>query len=87
MSNKVDIFFNFVAFSEYLNLNMLICHHLRAFKFHIQKKKLLTNEKKTKKMNLRSATITGKSFSKAFILATTNPQYDERLFIDLPVLA
>ena len=30
---------------------------------------------------------TGKSFSEAFILATTNPQYDKRLFIDLPVLA
>ena len=29
---------------------------------------------------------TGKSFSEAVILASTNPQYDERLFIDLPVL-
>ena len=29
---------------------------------------------------------TGKSFSEALILATTNPQYDKRLFIDLPVL-
>ena len=28
---------------------------------------------------------TGKSFSEALILASTNPQYDERLFIDLPV--
>ena len=28
---------------------------------------------------------TGKSFSKALILASTNPQYDKRLFIDLPV--
>ena len=25
---------------------------------------------------------TGKSFSEAFILASTNPQYDKRLFID-----
>jgi hypothetical protein len=29
---------------------------------------------------------TGKSFSEALILASTNPQYDKRLFIDLPVL-
>ena len=29
---------------------------------------------------------TGKSFSEALILALTNPQYDKRLFIDLPVL-
>ena len=29
--------------------------------------------------------FTGKSFSEALILATTNPQYDKRLFIDLPV--
>ena len=29
--------------------------------------------------------ITGKSFSEALILASTNPQYDKRLFIDLPL--
>ena len=28
---------------------------------------------------------TGKSFSEALILASTNPQYDNRLFIELPV--
>ena len=28
---------------------------------------------------------TGKSFSEALILGSTNPQYDKRLFIDLPV--
>ena len=28
---------------------------------------------------------TGKSLSEALILATSNPQYDKRLFIDLPV--
>ena len=28
--------------------------------------------------------ITGKSFSEALILASTNPQYDNRLFMDLP---
>ena len=29
--------------------------------------------------------FTGKSLSKALILGSTNPQYDKRLFIDLPV--
>ena len=29
---------------------------------------------------------TGKSFSEALILASTHPQYDKRLFIDLPGL-
>ena len=28
---------------------------------------------------------TGKSLSEAFILTSTNPQYDKRLFIELPV--
>ena len=28
---------------------------------------------------------TGKSFSETLILASTNPQYDKRLFIDLPI--
>ena len=28
---------------------------------------------------------TGKSLSKALIFASTNPQYDNRLFIELPV--
>ena len=31
------------------------------------------------------AESTGKSFSEAPILASTNPQYDKRLFIELPV--
>ena len=30
--------------------------------------------------------VTGKSLLEALILASTNPQYDKRLFIDLPVL-
>ena len=29
--------------------------------------------------------VTGKSFSEALILASTNPQYDKRLFIELRV--
>ena len=29
--------------------------------------------------------MTRKSFSEALILASTNPQYDKRLFVDLPV--
>ena len=31
------------------------------------------------------AISTGKSLSEALILGSTNPQYDKRLFIDLPV--
>ena len=31
-----------------------------------------------------NATITGKSFSEALILASVNPQYDKRLFIEFP---
>ena len=30
-------------------------------------------------------TVTGKSLSEAFILTSANPQYDKRLFMDLPV--
>ena len=30
-------------------------------------------------------TVTDKSFSEALILPSTNPQYDKRLFIELPV--
>ena len=30
-------------------------------------------------------TYTGKYLSEALILGSTNPQYDKRLFIDLPV--
>ena len=32
-----------------------------------------------------NAAFTGKSLSEAFILTSTNPQYNKRLFIDLPV--
>ena len=31
-----------------------------------------------------SQNCTGKFFSEALILASTNPQYDQRLFIELP---
>ena len=31
-----------------------------------------------------NSTATGKSFSEALILASTNPKYDKRLFIDSP---
>ena len=33
----------------------------------------------------KKVSCTGKSFSEALILASTNPQYDKRLFIDLSV--
>ena len=33
----------------------------------------------------RTNRVTGKSLSEALILRSTNPQYDKRLFIDLPV--
>ena len=33
----------------------------------------------------QSRSITGKSLLEALILASTYPQYDKRLFIDLPV--
>ena len=43
--------------------------------------------KKTKKYSELEiiAFVTGKSFSEALILGSTNPQYDRRLFIDLQV--
>ena len=37
------------------------------------------------KTSIKHHSTTGKSFSEAFILKSTNPQYDKRLFIDLPV--
>ena len=39
---------------------------------------MLVNQKK-------KAKGTGKSFSETLILASANPQYDKRLFIELPV--
>ena len=34
--------------------------------------------------NAQKSSYTGKSFSEALILASTNPQYDNRLFMELP---
>ena len=34
--------------------------------------------------SINGLVITGKSFSEALILASTNPQYDEKLFMVLP---
>ena len=44
---------------------------------------VLIDAEKTDKV--KKVPITGKSSSEALILASTNPQYDKRLFIDLPV--
>ena len=41
---------------------------------------------KHRKSNMDRKKGTGKSFSEGLILASTNLQYDKRLFIDLPVL-
>ena len=38
-----------------------------------------------KSLDLGITRLTGKSLSEAFIFGSTNPQYDKRLFIDLPV--
>jgi hypothetical protein len=38
----------------------------------------------SKGISLEPTCITGKSFSEALILASTNPQYDKRLFMELP---
>ena len=35
-------------------------------------------------LGVRDILVTGKSFSEALIFASTNPQYDKRLFIGLP---
>ena len=37
------------------------------------------------RINYRNTDCTGKSFSEVLILASTNPQYDKRLSIELPV--
>ena len=36
-------------------------------------------------MEYKNEACTGKSLSEALILGSTNPQYDKRLFINLPV--
>ena len=41
--------------------------------------------KSVNRISTRGADYTGKSMSEALIFASTNPQYDNRLFIELPV--
>ena len=41
--------------------------------------------KKSLNITVKSLGITGKSFSEALILASTNPQYDKRVFMELRV--
>ena len=45
----------------------------------------LINEKNWQLLHSFVILYTGKSFSEPHILASTNPQYDKRLFIELPV--
>ena len=41
--------------------------------------------KKSLNITVKSLEITGKSFLEALILASTNPQYDKRVFMELQV--
>ena len=68
--------------------SMLKCKLLNTWfqKFHILNSEFFNQiiliENKIKKTEAR---LTGKSFSEALILVSTNPQYDKRLSIELPV--
>ena len=42
-------------------------------------------QENVKQISVTLDKVTGKSFSEALILASTNPQYDKRLLIELPV--
>ena len=44
-----------------------------------------TTTKKEQSPEQKQKPFTGKSLSKAFILTSTNPQYDDRLFIEFQV--
>ena len=77
------------ASTRFFRLKILIasnrCKYTPTKEFHISacglKDKGFTERyKPCEKVN-----ATGKSLSEAFILTSTNPQYDNRLFIDLPV--
>ena len=50
-----------------------------------QKKAIRFFLENVKQISVTLDKVKGKSFSEAFILASTNPQYDKILFIELPV--
>ena len=50
-----------------------------------QKKAIRFFLENVKQISVTLDKVTGKSFSEALILASTNQQYDKRLFIELPV--
>ena len=47
-------------------------------------KRRLSNRSFDSKIFVSNLKATGKYFPEALILASTNPEYDERLFIELP---
>ena len=72
-----------------LGAKMVSSSLLRALKSRSAEDEILTiiipEVKREFVQHLRNLLYTGKSFSEALILASTNPQYDKSLFIDLPV--
>ena len=53
--------------------------------FYVSKQVALLQSSESNADSPKTVEDTGKSFSEELILASTNPQYDKRLFIDLPV--
>ena len=67
-------------FTGYWGQNELKFTYLGFFCFY----KLLLTNNYSKKFKQIYIIFTGKSFSEALILASVNPQYDKRLFIEFP---
>ena len=73
MCGRISFIFNqnYAVFEFFYDIPSLMLHNGNKFSMNSYLK--------------RSEPRTGKSFSEALILASTNPQYDKRLFMELPL--
>ena len=77
-----------VDFDENFETDEYVKHPINAFHLLQRTCQWLPKLKKViphLPVDVNFPTVTGKSLSEALIFASTNPQYDKRLFIDLPV--
>ena len=74
--------YHYYPYIKYINAIYVICTSLTSERWGSY---LAYNSVFTYNADGNIWSVTGKSLSEALIFASTNPQYDNRLFIELPV--
>ena len=82
--NKADIIEHMESIHQ-LDVKCQYCDYTSFYKGHLESHLIKKHSKNGTFEHLNCSLCTGKSLSEALIFASTNPPYDDKLFIELQV--